>query len=473
MNENNFNNIQDFENNYELRKALNKLENELQKKSYELSAITNLYQDLKSLNERINKECDDLNNKYNSVRNEMNIMEKKYQNEIDTIKSEHKKQIEIYDNKILKLSEYNPDNLRKNIEIEMENKFKQKLANKDREIDELSQELNKSRQSNEILATEYETYKSDITNEMNTLKQFHQNEVNNLLEKIRLSENLKNLDSSEENQSDTIIGLKNELDSTRKQISELTNEIDKLRHDKELLTIEKNEHKLNLLKMTDSQNFTQKKLEADLNNAQNTIVNLQKEISILNDNAKNRDFQINDLLKQKDILNDKLNNNLLEFQETKNIINNLKNIVKSHEEEAQNNLIENEKTNKEMIMQERKEKENYLKQIEDLKMKLKEGKSYDIIQKEEEIDKLKEEIRLYKKGAQYDSNSKSIKELLNKLKVMTEKKNEYKLQCKIANENMELIIKKLNKQQQIEFENIIKNTKNKYYKNNMQISGTD
>ena len=60
MQENNFNNIQDFENNFELRKALNKLENELQKKDYELSLITDLYQDLKTLKEKTKKENNDI-----------------------------------------------------------------------------------------------------------------------------------------------------------------------------------------------------------------------------------------------------------------------------------------------------------------------------------------------------------------------------------------------------------------------------
>ena len=128
MQENNFNNIQEFENNYELRKALNKLENELQKKDYELNLITNLYQDLKLLNEKARKECDDLNIKLNTVRVDMRNMEKNYQSEIETMKLNHSKETEIYNNKILKLSEYNPANLQKNIEYKIENKFKQNMS---------------------------------------------------------------------------------------------------------------------------------------------------------------------------------------------------------------------------------------------------------------------------------------------------------------------------------------------------------
>ena len=48
--------------------------------------------------------------------------------------------------------------------------------------------------------------------------------------------------------NDNFTQIKNELDNTRRQVTELNNEIDKLRHDKELLIIERNEHKINLKK---------------------------------------------------------------------------------------------------------------------------------------------------------------------------------------------------------------------------------
>ena len=108
MQDNNFNNIQEFENNYELRKALNKLENELQNKDYELNLTKNLYQELRELKDKKEKECNDLGLKLNTVRSDMRNLEKKLQNEIDTMKMNFAKETEIYNNKILKLSEFNP-----------------------------------------------------------------------------------------------------------------------------------------------------------------------------------------------------------------------------------------------------------------------------------------------------------------------------------------------------------------------------
>ena len=462
MSDNNFNNIQDFETNYELKKALNKLENELQKKEYEVSAITNLYQDIKNLNEKIKKENNDLTNKLNTVRNEKNLIEKKYLSEIDTLKDEHSKEIEIYNGKILNLSGNNPDYLRKNIEIEMQNKYKQQLLIKDKEKEELYQELMKSRNEYELLVTEYDAFKADITDEMNALKQMHKNEINTLIEKIRIGENLKNFDDDQEGSSENIIQLKNELDAVRRQVTELNNEIDKLRHDKEILTIEKNDSKINLVKIRDNQNFNQKKLESDLNRAQNAADNLQRENINLNNNLKNKEFQIQDLSKEIEILKDKLSNMEMERQDTKNIISNLKKMVIEKDEGANNILSEREKASNEMLMKERQEKENYQNQINELNMKLKEAKSDDLIKKENEIESLKKEISLLKKEMQYDNNGRAYKELLNKYKSMTDKKNQYKLQCKIANENMDKLFKNLTEQQQKEFYDIVQSTKMKY-----------
>ena len=346
MQENNFNNIQDFENNFELRKALNKLENELQKKDYELSLITDLYQDLKTLNEKSKKENNDLVIKLNTVRSDMTIMEKKYQNEIDTIKSNFQKEAEIYNNKILKLSEYNPSTLQKNIEYKIENKYKQQLILKDKEIDDLSSKLTQTEHKYQLLLAEYEEYKIDMQKEFDIQKRFHQNEINSLLEKINFNDDKINNMNGEGENNDNYIQIKNELDNTRRHVTELNNEIDKLRHDKELLIIEKNEYKINSIKERDSQNFNNKNIELSLNKANSAIESLNREINMLNNALKERDFQINELLKQKNGLIEKLENYDIENQNTKNMIQQLKKMIEDNEEDNHKKLMEKEKLNK-------------------------------------------------------------------------------------------------------------------------------
>ena len=453
MNENNFN-YQEFENNYELRKALNKLENELHKKSNELAAMTDLYKDLKQLNEKIRKENDDLNNKLITVRSDMNKMEEKYQNEIDTIKSDNYIKIEKYESEITKLSQNDPQSIRKRIERDIENKFKQQLLTKDKEIEQLSKEVNQFKQEKEILTMEYETYKSDSKSDLDNIKKLFQTQINSLLEKIRMTDNLDKFD----NPSNDNTQLKNELDSSRRQINDLNNEIDKLRHEKELLTIEKTDFQLNLMKMQDSQNFNQKKLQADLNKAYGDLENMQNECKRLNDNLISKQIEINDLLKDRENLKNIINNHETEFIETRGMIQSFKNVIKMKEEEKNNYLKEKELNFNEMIIKERKEKEEYENQIKDLNDKLAEAKSDNMIKKENEIKQLKEELSKYKNQKMEDND------LIGELEEMKKKKNEYKLQCKMANENIEAIIKKLNEQQKKDFMTIIKRTKEKYLK---------
>ena len=349
MNENNFN-YQEFENNYELRKALNKLENELHKKSNELAAMTDLYKDLKQLNEKIRKENDDLNNKLITVRSDMNKMEEKYQNEIDTIKSDNYIKIEKYESEITKLSQNDPQSIRKRIERDIENKFKQQLITKDKEIEQLSKEVNQFKQEKEILTMEYETYKSDSKSDLDNIKKLFQTQINSLLEKIRMTDNLDKFD----NPSNDNTQLKNELDSSRRQINDLNNEIDKLRHEKELLTIEKTDFQLNLMKMQDSQNFNQKKLQADLNKAYGDLENMQNECKRLNDNLISKQIEINDLLKDRENLKNIINNHETEFIETRGMIQSFKNVIKMKEEEKNNYLKEKELNFNEMIIKKRR-----------------------------------------------------------------------------------------------------------------------
>ena len=447
MQENNFNNIQEFENSYELRKALTKLEMEYQKKDYELNLINDLCRDLRSLNEKERKEKDDLILKLNTVRVDMRNMEKNYQNEIESMKMNYSKEIEIYNNKILKLSEYNPSNLQKNIEYKIENKYKQNLSLKDKEIEDLSNKLSQLEKKYELLLSEYEEYKLQTQNEFDMQKAFNQNEINSLLEKMRLNEDIKsNRDNYNGDNTENSIQLKKELNTARTQINELNNEIDQLRHDKELLIIEKNEHKINLIKERDSRNFNNKNLEINLNKANNTIENMNREIDMLNVALKERDFKIDDLIKQNQNLNEQLASRDIEHLETKNMIANIKNLMMNNEEEQHKKMLEDEKMRKELLFKQNIEKENMQKQIDELTIKLKDAKSGN-------------------KDVKYDGTNKGYKDLKAKLKLMTEKKNEYKLKCKVSNENIKEIIKKLNKNQEEEFLKIIENNKKKYLQN--------
>ena len=50
-------------NNEEIRKQLNNLKNNLQKKEYELTSINSLYEEIKKVNIQLRQECENLNEK--------------------------------------------------------------------------------------------------------------------------------------------------------------------------------------------------------------------------------------------------------------------------------------------------------------------------------------------------------------------------------------------------------------------------
>ena len=170
---------------------------------------------------------------------------------------------------------------------------------------------------------------------------------------------------------------------------------------------------------------------------------------MLNNALKERDFQINELLKQKNGLIEKLENYDIENQNTKNMIQQLKKMIEDNEEDNHKKLMEKEKLNKENFFKEQKEKENLQKQIVDLSLKLQDAKNND---------KNKKEII-------YKGTNKEFKELMIKYQKILKKKNEYKKQCRMANENIEKIIDKLDEEQQGQFQIIIQNTKKKYLEN--------
>ena len=60
---------------------LNNLKAILQKKDYELNTINSLYQELKKLNEQLNKECEDLNEKNIKLINDKTFIIKKFEEE--------------------------------------------------------------------------------------------------------------------------------------------------------------------------------------------------------------------------------------------------------------------------------------------------------------------------------------------------------------------------------------------------------
>ena len=171
---------------------------------------------------------------------ERNLLEKKYEAALEQERANLSKQSEIYKDKILKLSSYDPQNMKTKIENEIDLKYRHILNQKQLELDNLTQTVSDIKRNYDLLQTEYETFKSDALKEQSAQRALHQNEISDLLHKIEIQNEkvINNIDK------ETFRELKNELDASRKHVSDLTNELDVLRNEKEKITIERNELKL-------------------------------------------------------------------------------------------------------------------------------------------------------------------------------------------------------------------------------------
>ena len=76
-----------------------------------------------------------------SLRNELQNKEKNYENQLASMKTDFDKKEELYQEKITKLSAYNPEGQRNKIQNEIEVKYKQILVQKEHELEE-QQNLN-------------------------------------------------------------------------------------------------------------------------------------------------------------------------------------------------------------------------------------------------------------------------------------------------------------------------------------------
>ena len=359
-----------FEEILEYKKAISKLETQLQQKEIELSSRIKIYDDLKQLCTSLRKQVNEENAKIISLRNELQNKEKNYENQLASMKTDFDKKEELYQEKITKLSAYNPEGQRNKIKNEIEVKYQQILVQKDHELEEQQNSINDLKRKYELLLAEYETFKNDALREINTQREVHKNEMGNLLNKIQIQNDKTGLNFDK----DLFREMKNELDQSRHQINELTSEVEKLRREKESLTIEKNEIKLNIMKDSDKEKFNNKMLYTENERNKSLIENMKLELQSNKNSMNRKDSQIKDLMNEKLNLIKQLHDNEAEFQDLKTEVITLRNLIEARDREMKNNIEYNERERKENLFREKADKENYQKQIEDLSTQLKDVK---------------------------------------------------------------------------------------------------
>ena len=448
-------------------KALRDLEIEVQKKEYELSSIHNLYQELKKLNINLTQEYEKLNEKNISLISEKKDLEKKHELEIESLTANFRKKETDYQLKISNFSSFNTMSLKNKIEDDLVNQYEEKLLAKDQEILEQNKIIDKLKQDNELILDQFQFEKEGLLKDINTLKNLHKTESLDLLQRIQIlkNNNQKNINSIDNEQ---FLRIKNESESDKHQINLLKKEIFRLKKNNEILAKEKNEIKSNFLILEGNKKFEEKKSETEIKRLNNKVENLTEENNLLRNNNKEKDNEIKKLHVELINLSSKFSNKELECQQLLNEINVLNDLLKTHQDELENNLIQNYKNQKENQLKERMKEEIFKKEIEDLNQKLKGNINLNNIEeiltdKDNEITKLKNKIISFETSISNEGN------LRKKYNDMVKKKNYYKNQCKETNEKVEKLLSKLSPEQEKEFKSIF-NIDNKKYNNILEIS---
>ena len=440
---------------FEYKKLNAKLEDALEQKDAELTSMSNLYNELKSLNERARRECDDLNAKLIKSYTERNLLEKKYEAALEQERANLSKQSEIYKDKILKLSSYDPQNIKTKIENEIDLKYRHILNQKQLELDNLTQTVSDIKRNYDLLQTEYETFKSDALKEQSAQRALHQNEISDLLHKIEIQNEkvINNIDK------ETFRELKNELDASRKHVNDLTNELDVLRNEKEKITIERNELKLTNISEIDKEKFNNKHLQSENEKQSAMILQLQNENDLLKQKLNDKSIQVNDLIRDKSDLVKQLHEYENDFQMFKSEIIALRHKLENQDRELADNIAQSHNEHKEQLYKEIADKENHQQQIQDLTNQLKDlrvsfknyhdEKETELKNLERDYVMLQEEKRIMLQ--QHEKLFNDIKTLQSNYEVKAEQAEQYEkeylhiqTQYRNMNEQMKDLNKKVN-----------------------------
>lgn len=168
----------------EYKKLNVKLEEALKQKDLENEKLSKIISDLKKLCEDMKKELNDQNSKIIEQYTEIKTLTKKHEKEIISLNDEHEKQKQKYDEKILELSAYNPEIQESQRKLELESKYDNVIKNKDLQIQSLNKEIEKLNQNISSKETELNLLKKNFAEQLNTEREVHSFQMNDLLSKL-------------------------------------------------------------------------------------------------------------------------------------------------------------------------------------------------------------------------------------------------------------------------------------------------
>lgn len=241
-------------------------------------------------------------------------------------------------------------------------KYKHIISNKEREIDNLQNEVFELKKKNELISVEYETFKNEAMREIETIKESHKGEIRDMQYRIQLLN--EKCESNVDKES--YKNLRQEVDAYRRQFNDLQNEISNLRRDKDSILMERNEIKLQLMKELDQEKLKSKTIQNESERNSQVIRNLENESQLLKQKLETKSDEVNDLMQEKVSFLKELRNKENEYECFKAEIRVLRQKVEERDVEVDDNLKLSHEKEKQRFLQEKTEKEEYQKKIEEL-----------------------------------------------------------------------------------------------------------
>ena len=396
MDENPQNNYQEIlDQLLEYRNYSMKLEKDLEKKNNKKQDYINLYNDIKELHQKVQKNNEDLRQQIQTLNEEKLNMENQYKNENKKLKEYLEIQKDNYEKQLKNINNLDEITLKNRITAEIEIKYTNIINEKNYEIQQLNDTINELKSENLKRNSEFEIYKNKTKNEFDQLNEKYNSDLKDLLNKFAENKGDNGINSYKRNDDFSPLmfqELKIQLNRSKEKEKDLNELLERIKTQNNNIIISSKTKEQNYLKEIESEKFKNELQNNQINNLTQKNLMLENEINELKALAQNAKNTLINVQKENENLN-LMNNDLnVKIEEANLTLDNLKNLIALREEEMNQALLNYRNKNQQKFINEKENIEIYQKQIEDLNLHLKKINSdfKDYIDKNDNIKNEKE-----------------------------------------------------------------------------------
>ena len=396
MDENPQNNYQEIlDQLLEYRNYSMKLEKDLEKKNNEKQDYINLYNDIKELHQKVQKNNEDLRQQIQTLNEEKLNMENQYKNENKKLKEYLEIQKDNYEKQLKNINNLDEITLKNRITAEIEIKYTNIINEKNYEIQQLNDTINELKSENLKRNSEFEIYKNKTKTEFDQLNEKYNSDLKDLLNKFAENKGDNGINSYKRNDDFSPLmfqELKIQLNRSKEKEKDLNELLERIKTQNNNIIISSKTKEQNYLKEIESEKFKNELQNNQINNLTQKNLMLENEINELKALAQNAKNTLINVQKENENLN-LMNNDLnVKIEEANLTLDNLKNLIALREEEMNQTLLNYRNKNQQKFINEKENIEIYQKQIEDLNLHLKKINSdfKDYIDKNDNIKNEKE-----------------------------------------------------------------------------------